>query len=192
MDKAIEFNELSLSGAYAIRNFCHYDNRGDFIKSYDKEIYEEAGITVNINETFVSVSSRNVLRGLHFQLRDPQAKLVCVLKGKAWDVIVDLRKSSPTYKKWISVELGSEGKNAVYIPRGFAHGFVSLADETTMMYQCDGPYDKETDTGILYNDPVIGIKWPVDITNCIFSERDLNLMSFEEFERKALEYGTYR
>ena len=192
MDKAFEFNELSLSGAYAIRNFCHYDNRGDFIKSYDKEIYEEAGITVNINETFVSVSSKNVLRGLHFQLRNPQAKLVCVLKGKAWDVIVDLRKSSPTYKKWISVELGSEGKNAVYIPRGFAHGFVSMADETTMMYQCDGPYDKETDTGILYNDPVIGINWPVDITSCIFSERDLNLMSFEEFERKALEYGTYR
>lgn len=192
MAKNFEFDELELSGAYAIINFYHHDNRGSFIKSYDREIYEEAGILFNMNETFVSVSAKNVLRGLHFQLKDPQAKLVCVLKGKAWDVIVDLRKSSFTYKKWISVELCSDGRNAVYIPRGFAHGFVSLEDETTMLYQCDGPYDKETDTGIIYNDPVIGIDWPVNNDKCIFSDRDLELMSFEEFERKALEYGSYK
>lgn len=185
----LDFSELELPGAYAITNFFYQDLRGSFIKSYDKEIYEECGIEFSINETFVSVSAKDVIRGLHFQLRNPQAKLVCVLKGKAWDVIVDLRKNSPTYKKWISIDLRSDGRNAVYVPRGFAHGFVALTDDTTMLYQCDGAYDKETDTGILYNDKAIGIDWPIDVKNGIFSERDMKLMTFDEFEKKAIEYG---
>lgn len=185
----LDFSELELPGAYAITNFFFQDNRGSFIKSFDKVIYNECGIEFNINETFVSVSVQNVIRGLHFQLRNPQAKLVCVLKGKAWDVIVDLRRNSPTYKKWISIDLRSDGRNAVYVPKGFAHGFVALADDTTMLYQCDGDYDIETDTGILYNDKTIGITWPIDTRKGVFSDRDLRLMTFEEFEKKAIEYG---
>lgn len=187
-----EFSKLSLEGAYAIKNFYYEDIRGNFIKSYEKEIYENAGISFEMSETFVSVSCKNVIRGLHFQFCDPQAKLICLLKGEAWDVIVDLRRSSPTYKQWISVDLRSGGSNAVYIPPGFAHGFASLTDDMTMLYQCAGKYDKSTDTGILFNDETIGVKWPIDISTAVLSDRDAGLMKFDEFERKADYYGKYQ
>lgn len=190
--KGFDFERLELEGAYAITNFYHDDVRGSFIKSYEKEIYLDAGICFSISETFVTTSTKNVIRGLHFQLRNPQAKLICVLSGKAWDVLVDLRKGRKTYGNWISVELESDGRNAVYIPRGFAHGFASLADNTTMLYQCEGAYDKETDTGILYNDRTIGIEWPIYKETAVLSERDLSLMTFEEFEERAVKYGDYQ
>ena len=186
------FCKLSLNDAYAITNFYHDDKRGSFIKSFEKDIYASSGIMLSINETFVSVSQKNVLRGLHFQLRDPQAKLICLLSGSAWDVIVDLRKNSLTYKKWTSIELSSDGRNAVYVPRGFAHGFVSLADNTIMLYQCEGKYDKDTDTGILFNDKTIDIEWPINAEDAILSDRDLKLMDFDSFEKKAEKYGFYK
>ena len=177
-----DFEELGLYGAFAITNYYFSDKRGSFIKSYEHNVYHDAGISFSMSETFVTVSGNNVIRGLHFQLHQPQAKLICLLSGKAWDVIVDLRRSSPTYKKWISVELNSEGRNAVYVPRGFAHGFASLSDATTLLYQCDGDYDKETDTGIVYNDETIGVDWPIRDNKAILSDKDLELMSFEQFE----------
>ena len=177
-----EFIELELNGAYYINNFSVGDNRGGFTKCFEKDNYKEGGIEFQLNETFASVSAKNVIRGLHFQTHNPQAKLVCVLSGKVWDVIVDLRMDSPTYKKWVGVELGAEKHNALYVPRGFAHGFVSLEDGTIMLYQCDGAYDKETDTGIRFDDPQIGIEWPIDVSMAIHSERDLKLMSLEEYE----------
>lgn len=186
-----EFTPLVLGGAYAIKNFCYSDQRGSFIKSFEKQIYSHGGIKFDISETFVSVSSQNVIRGLHFQLNAPQSKLICLLSGKAWDVIVDLRKSSPTYKKWVSIDLDSNGKNAVFVPRGFAHGFASLENNTTMIYQCEGPYDKETDTGIIYNDPTLNITWPIADSEAILSDRDKSLMLFSEFEERVKEYGTY-
>ena len=134
------------------------------------------------HEAFVSVSQKNVIRGLHFQLNNPQAKLVCAVKGKVWDVIVDLRQNSPTYKQWLGVELSAENHMALYVPRGFAHGFLSLEDDSIMLYQCDGAYDKASDTGIIFNDPEIGIEWPVDTAATIHSSRDMNLMSFKEYE----------
>lgn len=168
-----EFNKLELSGAYLIENFYVGDNRGGFTKCFEKDIYSKAGIDFKLNETFASVSDKNVVRGLHFQTHNPQAKLVCVVKGKVWDVIVDLRLNSPTYKKWISAELSDENHRALYVPRGFAHGFASLENGTIMLYQCDGAYDEKTDTGIMFNDPEIGIKWPVDEGDMIHSKRDL-------------------
>lgn len=180
-----DFEELKLGGAFAITNFYCSDQRGSFIKSFEQEIYKTEGIDFSASETFVTVSRKNVIRGLHFQLNNPQAKLICILNGNAWDVIVDLRKSSPTYKQWMCVELSSDGRNAVYVPRGFAHGFASLADNTTMLYQCSGKYDKKTDTGIVFNDPTIGIKWPIESKEAILSERDLDLMRFEDFEKKS-------
>ena len=128
----------------------------------------------------------NVIRGLHFQTNGPQAKLVSVLAGNVWDVIVDLRADSPTYKRWLSVELSADNHMALYVPRGFAHGFLSMADDTIMLYQCDGVYDKETDTGILFDDPEIGIQWPIDLKQGIHSDRDLRLMHFSEYEKHPM------
>lgn len=182
-----EFQELSLKGAFYISNFSVGDNRGGFTKCFEKDIYQAGGIPFQVNETFASISARNVIRGLHFQLHRPQAKLVSVIKGRVWDVIVDLRPESHTYKKWISTELSMEQHNALYIPRGFAHGFVSMEDETIMLYQCDGAYDKETDTGIRFDDPQIGVEWPIDLTKAIHSARDLTLMSFQEYLKNPME-----
>ncbi len=177
-----EFEELSLQGAYYIKNFCHKDGRGNFIKCFEKEIFTKAGINFNLNETFVSISAKNVIRGLHFQINNPQSKLVSVVQGKAWDVIVDLRPDSQTYKKWFGKNLCAEENNAFYVPKGFAHGFASLEDDTIMLYQCEGAYDKMSDTGIRYDDREVGIEWPLDLKDAIISQRDSNLMSFEEYQ----------
>lgn len=182
-----KFEELELKGAYKIHNFSVGDSRGGFTKCFEKDIYADVGIDFNLNETFTSVSAKNVIRGLHFQLHNPQAKLVCVLHGALWDVIVDLRPNSPTYKKWIAEELSAENAEALYIPRGFAHGFVSLTDGSIILYQCDGAYDKETDTGIMYDDPEIGINWPIDLKDSIHSARDLKLMSFNQYESNPMQ-----
>lgn len=181
-----KFTPLELEKAYLIENFYVGDKRGCFSKCFEKNIFREHGIEFNVDETFMSVSARNVIRGLHFQIHNPQAKLVTVLRGKALDVIVDLRMSSPTYKKWIGVELSEENHNALYIPRGFAHGFASLEDETIILYQCDGKYDKETDTGVLYNSEELNIAWPIEECCAIHSQRDLQLMSIEEYEKNPM------
>ena len=182
-----EFRELELTGAYLISNFYIGDNRGGFTKSFEKDIYKHAGIDFQLNETFASRSMKNVIRGLHFQTHNPQAKLVSVVAGKVWDVIVDLRPNSPSYMKWTAHELSSENHLSFYIPRGFAHGFASLEDGTVMLYQCDGKYDIETDTGIRFDDPDIGIKWPVDESIAIHSERDLQLGSLKDYLKKPME-----
>lgn len=179
-----EFKKLELEDAYLIENFHAGDSRGGFTKCFEKEIYAQAGIEFQLNETFASVSAKNVIRGLHFQTHNPQAKLVCVLQGKVWDVIVDLRPDSDTYGKWIAEELSAKNHRALYVPRGFAHGFASLEDDTIMLYQCDGAYDKESDTGIIYNDPQLAITWPIEDGLGIHSERDLKLMSMREYEEK--------
>ena len=173
-----EFRELELKGAYLISSFYTGDNRGGFTKTFEKDIFEQAGITFKLNETFASRSMKNVIRGLHFQTHGPQAKLVSVIAGRVWDVIVDLRPESETFRKWFAHELSAENHMSFYVPRGFAHGFASLEDNTVMLYQCDGKYDKETDTGIRFDDPEIGITWPVPEETAIHSERDLKLPAY--------------
>ena len=186
MMSQFKFSKLPLEGAYLIDNFYVGYNRGGFTKYFEKDIYGIAGIRFSVNETFASISAKNVIRGLHFQTNNPQAKLVSVVRGKVWDVIVDLRVQSPTYKKLISAELSIENHRALYVPKGFAHGFVSLEDETIMLYQCEGAYDKETDTGVLFNDPEICIEWPIEEKDAIHSERDLQLMSISEYEKNPI------
>lgn len=181
-----EFQKLDLKDAYLITNFYAGDNRGGFTKCFEKDIYTEAGIEFHLNETFASCSANNVIRGLHFQTHNPQAKLVSVIAGRVWDVIVDLRIDSPTFKKWCACELSAENHMSFYIPKGFAHGFVSLEDRTVMLYQCDGKYNKETDTGIRYDDPEIGIEWPIDEDSAIHSVRDLKLKSFKEYLKNPM------
>ncbi len=180
-----EFEKMKLDGAYLIRNFSTGDHRGRFTKCFEEQIYHEAGIEFHLSESFASVSAKNVIRGLHFQTNQPQAKLVCVLSGRVWDVIVDLRKDSPTYTQWVSAELSAENHTALYVPRGFAHGFASLEDNTVMLYQCDGAYDKATDTGIRFDDPDIAIRWPIDLAKAIHSERDLKLGVFRKLKKEV-------
>ena len=176
-----DFEELDLKGAYLINQFYVGDNRGGFSKIFEKDIFKEAGIEFNLTETFMSFSMKNVIRGLHFQLHNPQAKLISVLSGKVWDVIVDLRNGSSTFKQWRGIELSAENHRGVYIPRGFAHGFASLEDNSVMLYQCDGKYDKKTDTGILVDESEISITWPVKPQNAIYSKRDMSLMNWKEY-----------
>lgn len=171
---------------YVIDCFFSGDRRGNFTKCFERDIYQANGIPFQINETFVSVSAKNVIRGMHFQLHEPQAKIVCALKGCICDVIVDLRPESPTFKKWQAVELSEENHRALYVPRGFGHGFASLEEGTMVMYQCEGAYDKASDTGIRFDDPDIGIEWPIDPQTAIHSERDLALMSLSEYLRNPM------
>lgn len=179
------FEALELPDAYLISHFYAGDSRGSFAKIYEKDIFLQTGINFNLNESFVSKSAKNVVRGMHFQLKTPQAKIVAVLNGRVWDCIVDLRRNSSTYKKWLGVELSADNHKALYVPRGFAHGFAALAEDTMMLYHCDGEYDKSTDTGILIDDKELDIKWPIDLSTAIRSERDLHLMTMAEYEKFA-------
>ncbi len=183
---SFEFEKMDLEGAFLVSTFYVGDNRGGFTKSFEADIYREAGIDFHLNETFASRSMKNVLRGLHFQTEHPQAKLVSVVSGSVWDVSVDLRIGSPTFKAWRARVLSADNHLAFYVPRGFAHGFLSLEDNTVMLYQCDGKYDAKTDTGIIYNDSEIGIEWPVDESLTIHSERDLQLGSLQEYMKKPM------
>ena len=123
---------------------------------------------------------------MHFQLFHPQIKLVSVISGKVFDVIVDLRKESPTFGQWRGVYLSAENRSSLLVPRGCAHGFISLSDDSVVSYKCDGPYDKATDTGIRFDDPDIGVEWPVnDISSIVLGARDKKLMSFAEFKKNC-------
>ncbi|WP_109708474.1 dTDP-4-dehydrorhamnose 3,5-epimerase [Faecalicatena contorta] len=181
-----EFKELNLEGSYLINNFSVGDSRGGFTKCFEKDIYHDSGIDFCLSETFVSISAENIIRGLHFQIHKPQAKLVSVPHGRVYDVIVDLRPQSPTFKKWQGFELSAKNHLALYVPRGFAHGFASLESNSLMLYQCDGAYDKQTDTGIRFDDPEIGIQWPVNLNSALLSARDLQLMSFAEYMKNPM------
>ncbi len=182
------FKQIEIPGAYEIAAFHAKDNRGYFIKSFEKDIFAEHGINFSCNEDFISCSAKNVIRGMHFQLYRPQAKLVGVIKGEVFDVIVDLRRESPTFGQWRGFRLSEQNCRNLYIPRGCAHGFLSLKENSIVSYKCDGAYDNKTDTGIMYNDLEIGIEWPVtNMSDVIVSERDKTLMTFAEFKRCAFQ-----
>lgn len=182
----MEFKETDIKGVYIVESYIFEDNRGGFVKNFEKGIFEDNGIEFNCDEDFISTSSKYVIRGMHFQLNKPQKKIVSVICGKVYDVVVDLRKDSETYGQWRGYYLSSNNRNSLVIPRGCAHGFISLADESIVSYKCDGKYDKETDTGIMYDDPQISIEWPVpDGEHVIIGSRDKKLMSFEEFDKNC-------
>ena len=183
----ISFQKLDLEGAYLISSFYSGDHRGSFTKHFEKDAFLDAGISFCLSETFTSMSMKNVIRGLHFQTHSPQAKLVSVVAGSVWDVIVDLRPNSITFKQWYAKELSAENHLSLYVPQGFAHGFASLLDNTVVLYQCDGKYDADTDTGIIFNDPEIGIKWPVDENVAIHSARDLQFGDIKKYLENPME-----
>ena len=163
---------LELAGTFEIRFEPRTDERGYFMRWYDRETFERAGLPTQWVQGNESRSARNVVRGLHFQ-RPPHAetKLVRAIHGRVFDVFVDLRRGSPSFGRWDSIELDAGKANAVLIPRGFAHGFCALSDEATVSYLVDSEYAPQAEGGLLWNDPALGITWPLD-GDAIVSPKD--------------------
>lgn len=170
----MEYFETEIKGVFIIEPNVFKDARGYFMEAWKQaEFDEHVGKTVFIQDN-ESKSSYGVLRGLHYQKGDAsQAKLVRVIKGKVLDVAVDIRKSSPTFGKHVMVELSEDNKRQFFIPRGFAHGFLVLSDEAIFTYKVDNPYAPQCDAGIRWNDPDLGIEWPIDPVKVQTSEKDL-------------------
>ncbi|MCW1299443.1 MAG: dTDP-4-dehydrorhamnose 3,5-epimerase [Candidatus Parvarchaeota archaeon] len=166
-----EFKRLEIQSVTLITPKVFTDERGFFMETYQKDAFAKAGITGEFVQQNHSKSVKGVLRGLHYQ-KEPyaQAKLVRCIKGEIFDVAVDIRKNSPTFGKYVSATLSAENKSMLYIPRGFAHGFEVLSDEAEITYSIDNIYAKESESGIIWNDPSIKINWP--IKSPILSEKD--------------------
>lgn len=169
----VEKNVGGIEGLCVITPNVHGDNRGYFMETYNQREMNEAGIDTVFVQDNQSASIRGVLRGLHRQINFPQSKLVRVIKGTVYDVAVDLRENSPTYLKWYGIELSEKNKKQFFIPKGFAHGFLVLSDYAEFCYKVDDFFHPNDEGGIAYNDPTIGVKWPIgDDMQIILSEKD--------------------
>ncbi len=156
----IKITKVPIEGLYIVEPAVHGDSRGYFMETYNQRDMEEAGLGMRLVQDNQSMSVKGVLRGLHFQKEHPQGKLVRVVRGRVFDVAVDLRKNSPTFGKWHGIELSAENKKQFYIPEGFAHGFLVLSDEAEFCYKCTDFYHPGDEGGLAWNDPEIGIVWP--------------------------------
>lgn len=173
--------QTHIEGCFIITPKVFGDERGYFFESFNQDIFEkETGISVNFVQDNQSKSSKGVLRGLHFQKgKHAQAKLVRVIKGKVLDVAVDVRPNSKTYGQYVSVILDETNNKQLFVPRGFAHGFLVLEDHTIFSYKCDNFYNKQSEGGIIYNDPALNIDWNFPERELILSEKDLLLPKLE-------------
>jgi dTDP-4-dehydrorhamnose 3,5-epimerase len=161
------------------------DDRGFFLESWNRKNFEALGLNLDFVQDNHSRSARGVLRGLHFQNPNPQGKLVRVLAGRVWDVAVDLRRSSPTFGKWFGLELSAANKRMFWVPPGFAHGFVSLEDGTDFLYKCVGYYDPTHEHSLLWNDPDVGIEWPLEGIEPQLSGKDQQGLALDAVEAFA-------
>lgn len=178
--------ETALPGLKIIEPRVFEDERGYFYEAYNQRVFEEIGIHANFVQDNQARSTYGVLRGLHYQIGEyAQAKLVRVIDGEVLDVVVDIRKDSPTYGRWLSIRLSAENKRQVFVPRGFAHGYAVLSPTAEFFYKCDNFYSKEHEGGIRYDDPRIGIDWQLPPDKIILSEKDKMLPGFES-HRPAL------
>jgi dTDP-4-dehydrorhamnose 3,5-epimerase len=175
--------ESPLEGCFILEPIILKDNRGHFFESFNKAHFEKAiGHSVNFVQDNQSQSSKGVLRGLHFQTgKFAQAKLIRVISGSVLDVCVDIRKDSKTFGQHLSILLDNKEHKQLFIPRGFAHGFLALEEDTILSYKCDNYYHKPSESGIIYNDKRLNINWDIDINELILSEKDLQLPTFENF-----------
>jgi dTDP-4-dehydrorhamnose 3,5-epimerase len=173
------FIETGFPGLKIFEPKVFSDSRGYFFESFNQKTFREAGIDSVFVQDNESKSSYGVIRGLHYQLNPfAQAKLVRVVEGAVLDVVVDIRKGSPTFGKHLSIELSAENKKQLYIPRGFAHGFSVLTETCIFQYKCDYYYSSESEGGIAYNDPSLGIDWGIDLSCAIVSDKDKKLPLF--------------
>ena len=187
MIQKFEFKETEIPGLIEVTPFNADDIRGCFTKDYSKEVFEANGITHNLAEVFYTTSYKGVIRALHFQREKQQAKLVRCIHGHVFDVVVDLRPESLSFKKWLGFDLTGENKKELLIPGGCAHGYLVL-EESIVSYKCGEKFYGEFDDGIMWNDTEIGIDWPLDkiggADKLIVADKDMNLQSFSEFMSK--------
>ena len=167
------FTKTKLPGVMIIEPRVFGDERGYFMETYNAADFEKAGITCAFVQDNQSKSRMGVLRGLHVQRTHPQAKLVRVISGEVFDVAVDCRTGSETYGQWVGVHLSAENKRQFFIPKGFAHGFLTISETAEFCYKCDDFYHPEDEAGFLYNDPAFGIEWPILSAPYLLSEKDL-------------------
>ncbi|HAR62510.1 MAG: dTDP-4-dehydrorhamnose 3,5-epimerase [Candidatus Margulisiibacteriota bacterium] len=176
-----QFSKLSIPDLVLLEPKVFHDSRGYFVETYKESEFLAQGINYSFVQDNRSKSIKGVLRGLHYQLAPKsQGKLVSVIKGRVWDVAVDIRKSSPMFGKWIGIELSEENNRIFFIPPGFAHGFVALTDEVHLQYKCTNEYSGALDRGIIWNDPDLAIDWPVSAP--IVSQKDSLLPRLKDAE----------
>jgi dTDP-4-dehydrorhamnose 3,5-epimerase len=178
------FGPTRIPGLFLIEPKVQGDHRGFFVEYYNHEAFAKAGIDLPFVQDNHSRSQKGVLRGLHFQRTHPQGKLIRVVAGVVFDVTVDLRKGSPTFGKWWGIELNAENHKMVYVPRGCAHGFLTLTDNVDFMYKCTDLYNPEDEGGLIWDDPKVGIEWPLDKVGGTvkLSERDKKWPSLDRLD----------
>tara|TARA_R110002073_G_scaffold56835_16_gene144554 strand:- start:542 stop:1087 length:546 start_codon:yes stop_codon:yes gene_type:complete len=174
--------ETKLKGCFILEPKVFNDKRGYFLESYNQEVFNEIiGKNINFVQDNESLSSKGVLRGLHYQAgKFAQAKLVRVIKGRILDIAVDITENSNTFGQYVAIELSEENKKQLFIPRGFAHGFVVLSHTAVFSYKCDNFYNKESEHGIIFSDPTLNIDWKLPKNQLIISEKDIKLPKFED------------
>lgn len=179
-----QFQETSIQGLYEISAFQADDVRGLFTKDYSKIVFEQNGIPYDLAEVFYTTSHKGVIRAIHFQRVKQQPKLVRCIHGHIYDVVVDLRKDSPTFRKWLSFDLSGDQPREILIPAGCGHGYLVL-EESIVSYKCAERFYGEYDDGIIWNDPDLAIDWPLELVggldHVILAEKDVHLQSFKEF-----------
>ena len=177
-----KITQTHIDGILIIEPTIFKDERGFFLETYNKKEFENLGLDVEFVQDNHSKSRKGVLRGLHFQSKHPQGKLLRATKGRVWDVAVDLRKESSTFGKWHGIELSEENKKMFYVPAGFAHEFITLEDDTEFQYKCTDFYHPNDEGGLAYNDPDIGVEWPIpEGMELILSDKDQKWGSFKEY-----------
>jgi dTDP-4-dehydrorhamnose 3,5-epimerase len=181
---ALTVTELKIPGVLLIQPPCFEDRRGFFMETWRRDVYREAGIKKAFVQDNRSHSKKDVLRGLHYQLRHPQAKLVYAVTGAIFDVAVDIRQGSPFFGRWTGAELSAENRRQIYVPEGFAHGFVVLSDFADVIYKCTDFYAPGDEFGLLWSDPAIGIEWPA--VSPVLSEKDLKNLPLSQIPAELL------
>jgi dTDP-4-dehydrorhamnose 3,5-epimerase len=170
------FSETPIPGLLIFEPSVFHDERGYFFESYNRRVWAEVGITADFVQMNQARSTRGILRGLHYQVGEmAQAKLVRVVEGEVLDVAVDLREDSSTYGQWFGVRLSAENKRQMFVPRGFAHGYVVLSETAEFLYQCDNYYSRAHEGGVRYDDPSLAIDWGFDLEKVVVSEKDVAL-----------------
>lgn len=187
MASNICISELTIPGCYLIQSFCAEDNRGKFVKFFHDKTFAAKGVSLEFKEQFYTVSHKNTLRGIHFQEPRQQGKLIHCMKGRILDLLVDLRKISPTFGRWQFVALDAQKPASVYLPEGVGHGYLVMED-SIVCYCCSEIFYAEDDSGIVWNDPDLNIQWPLEdiggADQLILSDKDRNLQTFRQWQEK--------